>query len=115
MTPPSVRQFLTLAYVPLTATVADRRWKRLESVSGHAQKAVLVAIAARCGRVVGLDRLSTMAGCSRRQTMLAVRALVEQGLVRYRLPVPPSRRSCAFEIDWTVVAAMTPQPQGVAA
>lgn len=109
LTLPSVEQFVTLAYVQLAPAHGTRSREHLRTVSGHCQKAMLLAIAARRGRITTLAQLSDMASCSREAGIRAVTALVESGIVRYREPVPPSKRACAYEVVWERVFDLLPE------
>lgn len=88
-------------------TVAPGRSTVNHTVSGHCQKAVLLAIAVSEGEALSIAALSDRACCSEDATKRAVWALRQAGIINPVQAIPG--RPCEWRIVWEKLLDLVPE------
>ena len=105
-------QIATLARAQLALSVGRREpGRRRHTVSGHCQKAVLLAVIASGGEPMSILQLASMACCSDDSAKMALTALRESGIVTLREPLPPTSRPYGYLIDWERLLSLVPKDE----
>lgn len=108
---PAAGQIMALGHANFTPAVGRRHGQEIRTVSGHAQKAVALAVVVSRGVPARHEDLARMASCALETTVRALNSLIEKGVVVHRLPLPAAKRPCGYLIDWDRLLAFVPPEQ----